>query len=336
MQTTINPAPERGQQFTLTAETDADRELLDVIDANGLHSAIRQAIYRAPNPSGNGYITTGATLLVDRQHPTALETQTARQFLRAARQLCSLGLAQDTFNRHIGADAIDPEAQDQFAAVLEKLQLMLDVGARAIGKQERIRQEVNSTHCGLLCGEKLHHTTPPIGTHLPDQGGTLGAIIARRDGTTYGLIVADSLHERTGEWGNYGTEIEGAKGPNGAANTGAMAAAGSPIAQAVRALTLAGHSDWYIPSRLEMLALYECSPELFSKDSYYWTSSQFSRNRAFCQAFEYGYSHAYGKGDEFRARPVRSIQLQPSSTSALPTSIAEGDSREILGTGAAA
>lgn len=164
MQTTINPAPERGQQFTLTAETDADRELLDVIDANGLHSAIRQATYRAPHPSGNGYITTGATLLVDRQHPIAQETQTARQFLRAARQLCSLGLAQDTFNRHVGADAIDPEAQDQFAAVLEKLQLMLDVGARAIGKQERIRQEVDSAHCGLLCNEKRHHTAPAIDT----------------------------------------------------------------------------------------------------------------------------------------------------------------------------
>jgi len=182
----------------------------------------------------------------------------------------------------------------------------------------------------------LAHAFNPIGTHLPDQGGTLGAIIARRDGTTYGLIVADSLHEYTGEWGNYGTEIEGAKGPNGAANTGAMMAAGSPIAQSVRALTLAGHSDWYIPSRLEMLALYESSPELFSKDSYYWTSSQYSRDSAWCQDFECGSSHADRKDHEFRARPVRSIQLQPSNTSALPTTIAEGDPREISGAKVAA
>lgn len=182
----------------------------------------------------------------------------------------------------------------------------------------------------------LAHATPPIGTHLPTEGGTLGAIIAQRDGSTYGLIVADSLHEYTGEWGNYGTEIEGAKGPNGAANTGAMLAAGSPIAQAVRALTIAGHSDWYIPSRLEMLALYESSPELFSKDSYYWTSSQYSRSNAWCQDFECGGSRAGYEVSEFRARPVRRIQLQPFSTSTLPQPIAEGDPREILGAEAAA
>lgn len=182
----------------------------------------------------------------------------------------------------------------------------------------------------------LAHAIIPIGTHLPAEGGTLGAIIAKRDGSTYGLIVAESLHEYTGEWGNYGTEIEGTKGPNGAANTGAMLAAGSPIAKAVRTLTIAGHSDWYIPSRLEMLALYESSPELFSKGSYYWTSSQYSRGDAWCQDFEYGLSLACLKVSEFRARPVRRIQLQPSSTSALAKPIAEGDPREILGAEAAA
>lgn len=156
----------------------------------------------------------------------------------------------------------------------------------------------------------LAHAIAPIGTHLPAEGGTLGAIIAQRDGSTYGLIVADSLHEYTGEWGNYGAEIEGAKGPNGAANTGAMLAAGSPIAQAVRTLTIAGHTDWYIPSRLEMLALYESLPELFSKDTYYWTSSQSSRYGAWCQDFEYGHSSAGIKGNEFRAHPVRNFILR--------------------------
>lgn len=182
----------------------------------------------------------------------------------------------------------------------------------------------------------LAHAFTPIGTHLPVQGGTLGAIIARRDGTTYGLIVADSLHECTGKWGNYGTEIEGAKDPDGAANTAAMLAAGSPIAQAMKAITIDGHADWHIPSRLEMLALHESSPELFSKDSHYWTSSQYSRHSAFCQVFEYGYSYANFKDHEFRARPVRSIQLQPFNPSALPTPIAEGDPREILGAEVAA
>ena len=140
-----------------------------------------------------------------------------------------------------------------------------------------------------------------------------------------------------GQWGEYGKDLPGAKGTSGAANTQAMLDARSPIAKAVRALTIDGHADWYIPSRLEMLALYEASPALFDKDSWYWSSSQYSRYDAWCQHFEYGHSGAGYEDDEFRARPVRSIQLQPFSTSTLPQGdIAEGDSREILGAEAAA
>ncbi|WP_228895657.1 DUF1566 domain-containing protein [Acidovorax sp. Leaf73] len=182
----------------------------------------------------------------------------------------------------------------------------------------------------------LVHAFTPIGTHLPAEGGTLGAIIARRDGTTYGLIVADAAHDVTGTWGEYGQDVPGAKGPDGAANTQAMAAAGSPIVQAVRALNIEGHADWFIPSRMQMLALYETSPDLFDKDSWYWTSSQYSRSHAWCQDFEYGSSSASDEDDELRARPVRSIQLQPFTPSQLPQPIAEGDPREILGTEVAA
>lgn len=173
-----------------------------------------------------------------------------------------------------------------------------------------------------------------IGTRCFSLGGTLGAIMARPDGTTYGLIVADAEHEHTDTWGKGGQDATGTKGPDGASNTQAMLATGdSPIAKAICAITIEGHSDWFIGSRLEMLALHETSPELFTKDSYYWTSSQFSRYTAWIQDFEYGYSYDNGKDSEFRARPVRSIQLQPFSPSTL---VAAGDSREILGAEAAA
>lgn len=172
---------------------------------------------------------------------------------------------------------------------------------------------------------------------LSAMGGTLAAIIARPDGTTYGLVVADAEHDVRGEWGDYNQDVPGAKGPNGAANTQAMAEAGSTIAQAVLALRIEGNAGWYIPSRLEMLALYEAAPALFDKDSQYWTSSQYSRGSAWCQEFEYGYSYASLKGLEFRARPVRSIQLQHFTPSPPPQGdIAEGDSREILGAEVAA
>lgn len=203
--------------------------------------------------------------------------------------------------------------------------------------------QTTATAAAIPSGITLATTTPTgqtipvaIGTRCFALGGTLAAILARPDGTVYGLIVADAAHEATGTWGEYGQDVPGAKGPDGAANTQAMLAAGSPIAQAVRALNIEGHADWFIPSRLQMLALYESVPELFDKDSWYWTSSQGSRYTAWCQDFEYGDSYASYKDSEFRARAVRSIQLQPFTPSQLPQPIAEGDPREILGAEVAA
>lgn len=178
-------------------------------------------------------------------------------------------------------------------------------------------------------------TLPSIGTQLPTEGGTLGAILARPDGTLYGLVVADASHEVTGQWGEYGHRVDEARGTHGAVSTRAMADAGNKIAIAVHAMTVNGHADWYIPSRLELLALYEHCPDLFDKDDWYWSSTQYSSNTAWCQDFEYGYSHANYKDDEFRARPVRSIQLQPFAPSSLPgcppfPAIGEADPREIF------
>ncbi len=173
----------------------------------------------------------------------------------------------------------------------------------------------------------------PIGTYLPPEGGTLAAILALPDGRTYGLIVCAAKHERTGIWGEYGQDVPGARGIHGLASTNAMAEAGSNIASVVRAMVLDGHADWYIPSRMELLAAYEGAPDLFDKDDWYWSSTQYSRYDAWCQVFEYGYSVAFLKGNEFRARPVRSIQLQPFTPSALasqgPAPIGEADPREI-------
>ena len=204
--------------------------------------------------------------------------------------------------------------------------------------------QTTATAAAIPSGITLATSTPTgqtipvaIGTRCFALGGTLGAIIARPDGTNYGLIVADAEHETTGEWGNYAQDVTGAGNTDGMAATEAMAAAGSAIAKAARALTVGGHTDWRIPTRLELLSLYIHAPKgLFSEDNYYWSCSQYSRYYAFCQGFEYGGSTALIKGNEFRARPVRSIQLQPFNTSTLPTPIAEGDSREILGNEVAA
>ncbi|ADV01292.1 hypothetical protein [Alicycliphilus denitrificans] len=159
---------------------------------------------------------------------------------------------------------------------------------------------------------------PAIGTHLPAHGGTLGAYFALPDGSLRALIYAGREHEFNGAWGLYGKDVADARGIDGMASTVAMAVAGSDTAKAMRALTINGHNDWFIGSRVQMILLSENVPEDFDKDALYLTSTQYSAYFAWCQDFELGYSHTNGEDYEFRAVPLRCIQLQELQPSALP------------------
>jgi len=85
----------------------------------------------------------------------------------------------------------------------------------------------------------------------PYGGGYFNGVIRDPDtGLEYRTITAGAEHELVGEWGEYGVKIAGADSfTDGRANTEAMAAAGSGIAQKVLALEIGGHSDWAIPAR---------------------------------------------------------------------------------------
>jgi hypothetical protein len=94
---------------------------------------------------------------------------------------------------------------------------------------------------------------PAIGAEL--AGGFYTGII-QTEGQLFALITAPKELELTGEWGAYGTEVEGAKSQNNCpANTIAMAEAGSELAQKVVLIKHAGFNDWAIPSidALEMM-----------------------------------------------------------------------------------
>ncbi|KQO23476.1 hypothetical protein [Acidovorax sp. Leaf78] len=161
MQITTHPDAERGQQFTLTAETDADRELVDAIDMDGPHALVRKLTHRAPSPDGAGYINTGLTLLADRQHPQALEIQSGRQLLRAARELFRLSLGEEALHSHIGLNTANPDTQEKLAALFEKLHIVLDAGVRAIGQGEGVGKTVDTTHGGLLCSCNASQDSAP-------------------------------------------------------------------------------------------------------------------------------------------------------------------------------
>lgn len=89
---------------------------------------------------------------------------------------------------------------------------------------------------------------------LPEMGHAYGggfvSGITVENGKRYLNITAGAEHELVGAWGEYGEKIEGASSfTDGRANTEAMAAAGSELAQQAMALTIGGHNDWAIPAR---------------------------------------------------------------------------------------
>lgn len=92
-------------------------------------------------------------------------------------------------------------------------------------------------------------TIPEIGQ--PFGGGFFSGITRDPDtGKRYLNITAGAAHELSGAWGEYGEKIEGADSfTNSRANTEAMAAAGSELAQQVLALDIGGFTDWAIPAR---------------------------------------------------------------------------------------
>lgn len=90
---------------------------------------------------------------------------------------------------------------------------------------------------------------PEIGQ--PFGGGFFSGITRDPDtGKRYLNITAGAEHELVGAWGKYGEKIEGADSfTNSRANTEAMAAAGSVLAQKVLVLDIGGFTDWAIPAR---------------------------------------------------------------------------------------
>ncbi|MBX9756304.1 MAG: DUF1566 domain-containing protein [Pseudomonadaceae bacterium] len=90
-------------------------------------------------------------------------------------------------------------------------------------------------------------TLPEIGQAY---GGGYFSGVTVQDGKRYLVITAGLEHELKGKWGEYGVKIEGADSfTDGRANTEAMAATGSEVAQKVLALEIGGYSDWAIPAR---------------------------------------------------------------------------------------
>ena len=148
------------------------------------------------------------------------------------------------------------------------------------------------------------------GEYWAGQGGHFICTLPAMHGLPARHLIA-AAEENECTWGKGGEDVPGAASQyDGKANTAALVAhGGHPAAEWAATYEANGLTDFYLPSRLELLMCYLAAPQLFKKEGYYWSSSQYSRYTAWCQDFENGNSIGYGKDSELRARPVRTIHL---------------------------
>jgi hypothetical protein len=172
---------------------------------------------------------------------------------------------------------------------------------------------------GTAYGNELSFTTSLLVIGDSYQGGVVAYILQSGD-TGYdptqphGLIAAQSDQSTGAEWGCFGTTITGADGSllgTGLQNTIDIMAGCTTAgiaARLCRGVTINGYSDWYLPSKDELVKLYLSKAAIggFSLN-YYWSSTEFDINGASCQTFADGTLSVGLKTNPERVRAVRAF-----------------------------
>ncbi|MBA4167770.1 MAG: DUF1566 domain-containing protein [Chitinophagaceae bacterium] len=152
------------------------------------------------------------------------------------------------------------------------------------------------------------------------QGGVLAYLLKPSDSgyvatVPHGLVAAPDDLGRF-QWSNYVYTQTGASATalgTGNANTATIVTSlGTTTSYAARycaELVLGGHDDWYLPSRDELMLLYDARNAIrnFSSSDYYWTSSDQGGSTAWIQSFITGVSSSYDKAGNFKVRAIRTF-----------------------------
>lgn len=155
-------------------------------------------------------------------------------------------------------------------------------------------------------------TPPKPGELWPGHGGHYICTLPATSELPARHLIVSSAEQGEIAWGGYDSEADGASSQiDGRANTRALITIQHrhPAAQWAANHTADGHQDFHLPSRHDLLMCYMHAPQLFRKDDWYWSSSQYSRYGAWAQDFEYGCSGNVLKGGTCLVRAVRWIQL---------------------------
>jgi hypothetical protein len=150
-------------------------------------------------------------------------------------------------------------------------------------------------------------SVPALGEYWPGQGGINGGLVAEHGGIPahYLIIAKDDIGDF--EWGGRGKESVATSKTDGRANTAILYgnSENHPAAKACADYQAEGHSDFYLPACAELYHCWVNVPELFAKDTWYWSSSQRSAGHAFLMNVGDGDQGDSDKGLELRVRPVR-------------------------------
>ena len=175
------------------------------------------------------------------------------------------------------------------------------------------------SNMAILSAELTLGDLPGGGTTYTIGQAALGGIIAYINGGgstgTSGLVASVSDISTGAEWGCIGTALSGADGTaigTGNQNTIDIMAGCATAGIAARIcgdLTQSGYSDWYLPSKDELNALYTNKAYIGGFADYaYWSSSEYHiASAAYYTDFTNGYSDALPKNSPIYVRAVRSF-----------------------------
>lgn len=140
-----------------------------------------------------------------------------------------------------------------------------------------------------------------------------GGVIFYIDGTgQHGLIAAD-IDQAMGEFGCYQIPIGGTStlfGTGQANTTHIVNFCPQPgiAARICDELELNGYTDWFLPSRDELVEMYNQRNVIgVFADDFYWTSSECDASLALSHSFTYNYNYCRGKYDYSHVRAVRAF-----------------------------
>lgn len=159
-------------------------------------------------------------------------------------------------------------------------------------------------------------TPPAHGEIWPGQGGRYICTLAALMGMPARHLIAGETDGPRATFGPYQEEPGALSHIDGAANTKALLASTGDhdAAKWAAAYTADGHTDFFLPAKLDLVMAHICAADHFDKAGYYWSSTQHSRYYAFVQDFEDGLSYWGIKDSSHRVRAFRVIPLEPLNT----------------------